>query len=101
MIIPVSASIRINTIAAAGAASIYNRNSGNIWLMLFVVGVLSILMTGIQAGLHGPRRYIGIIPLILTFTIIFALIEDLDNPQRGMFKVGQQPLIDVHKSITR
>jgi len=83
------------------AASIYNRNSGNMWLMLFSVGVLGLLMTGIQAGLNGPRRYIGIIPLILAFTIIFSLIEDLDNPQRGMFKVGQQPLIDVHQNITR
>jgi hypothetical protein len=82
------------------AASIYNRIAGNIWLMLFVVGVLGMLMTGIQAGLNGPRRYIAIIPLILVFTVVFALIEDMDNPQRGLFKVGQQPLIDVQKSIS-
>jgi len=83
------------------SASIYNRIAGNIWLMLFVVGVLGILMGGIQSGLSGPRRYIAIIPLILAFTVIFALIEDLDNPQRGLFKVGQKPLIDVRNSIAK
>ena len=82
------------------AASIYNRVEGNIWLMLFVVGVLGVMMGGIQNGLSGPRRYIAIIPLILAFSVIFALIEDLDNPQRGLFKVGQQPLIDLQKNIT-
>ena len=82
------------------AASIYNRIAGNIWLMLFTVGVLGILMTGIQGGLSGPRRYIAIIPLILAFTVVFALIEDMDNPSRGLFKVGQQPMIDIKKSIS-
>ena len=82
------------------AASIYNRIDWNIWLMLFIIGTLGILMTGIHGGLNGPRRYIAVIPLILAFTVIFALIEDLDNPQRGLFKVGQQPLIDVQKSIS-
>jgi len=83
------------------SASIYNRIAGNIWLMLFVVGVLGVFMTGIQSGLSGPKRYIAIIPLILAFTVIFALIEDLDNPQRGLFKVEQQPLIDLKKSISK
>jgi len=83
------------------AASIYNRIAGNIWLMLFVVGILGIFMTGFHSGLSGPKRYIAIVPLILAFTVIFALIEDLDNPQRGLFKVGQQPLIDVRNSIAK
>ena len=81
------------------AASIYNRIVGNVWFMLFLVGALGIMMTGIQGGLSGPRRYIAIIPLILAFTVVFALIEDMDNPKRGLFKVGQQPMIDVKKSI--
>ena len=81
------------------AAFIYSRISGNIWLMLFTVGMLGMLMTGIQGGLSGPRRYIAIIPLILAFTVVFALIEDMDNPKRGLFKVGQQPMLDVKKSI--
>ena len=80
--------------------SIYNRIAGNIWLMLFAVGVLGILMTGIQNGIYGPRKYIAIIPLILAFTLVFALIEDMDNPARGLFKVGQQPMLDVKKSIS-
>ncbi len=83
------------------ASSIYNRISGNIWLMLFSVGVLGMLMVGIQNGLNGPKRYFGIIPLVLSFTIVFALIEDLDNPQRGLFKVGHQSLIDVKNSIAK
>jgi len=81
------------------AAFIYSRIAGNIWLMLFTVGMLGMLMTGIQGGLSGPRRYIAIIPLILAFTVVFALIEDMDNPRRGLFKVGQQPMLDVKKSI--
>lgn len=83
------------------AASIYNRIGWNIWLMLFVVGVLGILMSGIQNGVNGPKRYIAVIPLILAFTVVFVLIEDMDNPNRGIFKVGQQPLIDVKKSISK
>ena len=83
------------------AASIYNRIAENIWLMLFSVGALGMLMVGIQNGLSGPKRYFGIIPLILAFTIAFALIEDLDSPQRGLFKVGHQPIIDVKNSIAK
>ena len=82
------------------AASIYNRIAGNIWFMLFAVGVLGMLMTGIQNGIYGPRRYIAIIPLMLAFTLVFALIEDMDNHARGLFKVGQQPMLDVKKSIS-
>ena len=83
------------------AASIYNRIAGNIWFMLFIVGALGILMSGIQNGVNGTKRYIAIIPLILAFTIVFALIEDMDNPRRGMFKVGQQPMLDMKKSISK
>jgi hypothetical protein len=83
------------------AASVYNRFAWNIWLMLFAVGALGMLMVGIQNGLSGPKRYFGIIPLVLAFTISFALIEDLDSPQRGMFKVGHQSIIDVKNSIAK
>lgn len=83
------------------AASIHNRISGNIWLILFLVAGLGMLMTGIQNGLSGPKRYFGIIPLVLSFTIVFALIDDLDNPQRGLFIVGHQSLIDVKSSIAK
>ncbi len=83
------------------AATIYNRIAGNIWLILFIVGIFGIFMIGIQDGIKRSKRYIAIIPLILAFTIVFALIEDLDNPQRGLFKVGQQPLVDVRNSIAK
>lgn len=83
------------------AASIYNRISGNTWIMLYTVGILGMLMIGIQNGISARRRYLGIIPMILAFTIIFIMIEDLNNPQRGLFKISQQPLIDVQKSISK
>lgn len=83
------------------AASIYYRVANNIWFMLFSVGALGMLMVGIQNGLNGPKRYFGIIPLILAFTISFALIEDLDSPQKGMFTVNHQPIIDVKNSIAK
>lgn len=83
------------------AASVYNRISENIWLILFSVGALGMLMLGIQNGLKGPKRYFGIIPLVLAFTIAFALIEDLDSPQKGMLTVNHQPIIDVKNSIAK
>lgn len=59
------------------------------------------VFASVQTGLNGPRRYLGIIPMILAFTIVFIMIEDLNSPQKGLFKINQQPLIDVQSSIAK
>lgn len=91
----------IDTHSKRMAASIYYRMTGNTWLMLFFVGMMGMLMVGIQNGLNSPKRYLGVIPLVLTFTVVFMLLEDLNNPQQGLFKIDQQPLIDVKNSIAK
>jgi hypothetical protein len=38
--------------------------------------------------------------LALTFTLVFALIADLDRPLQGLLTVSQQAMIDLQNKMT-
>jgi hypothetical protein len=66
-----------------------------IWGALYLVAFLSLGAMGYHAGLIGVRRFMFIVPPVLTFSLVLLLIADLDRPQEGMFKVSQQALVDL------
>tara|TARA_R110000851_G_scaffold90253_4_gene197027 strand:+ start:48692 stop:48826 length:135 start_codon:yes stop_codon:yes gene_type:complete len=43
---------------------------------------------GAEVGLTGKRRLVAMIPLVLVFAALVALVVDLNRPQSGLITVG-------------
>jgi hypothetical protein len=82
-------------------AALRNRIPISIFVTLYFVAFLSMAMMGYQAGLSGWRSPIAGLVLILTFSIVLALITDLERPRQEIFNVSQQTMIDLNSKINR
>ena len=76
-----------------------NRIPNSIWLMLYLVTIFSMVAMGFQFGLSGRRSWAVTILLVIVFTTVILIIADLDQPQVGLLKISQQPLIDLMNKI--
>ena len=81
------------------ALALRNRIPGAIWSMLYLMSIIGMMSVGYQSGLAGHRSVIGSTLLGLGFTLVITLIIDLDRPQRGFLRVGQEPLLEVQEKI--
>lgn len=81
------------------ADGIRARIPGRIWIGLLAITVLTMGTLGLQIGLSGKRRLVGVIPIALTFAVLVTLIMDLNRPQGGFITVSQQPLIDLQDKL--
>ena len=70
-----------------------------IWLAHYLVMALAMAAMGYQFGLTGQRIWPVTIIMILVFTTVFLLIDDLDRPQEGFLEVSQQPMFDLINKI--
>jgi len=82
-------------------AGLYNRIPISIFITLYFVGFLAMAMMGYQAGLSNNRSPIAGLVLILTFSIVLALITDLERPRQEIFNVSQQTMVDLKNKIDR
>lgn len=80
-------------------AALRNRIPGSIWIALMAISILTMVTLGAQAGLSGRRRLVAVIPLSLAFTVLVALVVDLDRPQKGLINVGQQAMVSLQDSM--
>jgi len=80
-------------------AGLRSRIPDAIWVALFSIAVLSLGAMGYQAGLSQTSRSLAELAVALTFSVVIALIADLDRPREGTLKVSQQALIDVRESM--
>lgn len=71
-----------------------------IWIVLYLLAILTMLMMGYQTGLAGTRRSIAVIALILGFSSVLFLIADLDRPGQGMLSTSQEALLDLRRTMT-
>ncbi len=83
------------------AAALRSRIPTSIFIALLAISALTMITMGVQAGLAESRKLIAVIPLILAFAVLTALVVDLDRPQRGIIKVSQQEMIDIKKSMEK
>jgi hypothetical protein len=72
-----------------------NRIPDSIWLVLYIVTILTMTAVGYQFGLTGERSWAVTILLVLVFAAVLSLIADLDQPQIGLLRVSQQAVIDL------
>jgi hypothetical protein len=71
----------------------------SIWAGLYALAILGMISMGYQAGLAATRRSPAMLGLVLGFAIVMLLIADLDRGFEGYLTVGQQPMIELQKSM--
>jgi len=76
-----------------------NRIPSTIWLALYAMTILAMATVGYQSGVSGPRRSAAMPTLALTFSIVIALIADLDRPLQGLLRVDQQAMVDLQHTM--
>jgi hypothetical protein len=76
-----------------------NRIPNTIWGALYFTAILAMAGVGYYAGLTSTTRTIAILALVVTFSGILWMIAALDRPQEELFKVSQQAMIDLRKSL--
>jgi hypothetical protein len=70
-----------------------------IWFVIYGITMLAAASIGYHAGLTRSRRLPVVPALILAFSVVILLIEDLDRPLGGYLEVDQQALIDLRNKM--
>ncbi len=81
-------------------AALFTRIPASFWLALLAISSFCMVTMGIQIGFAGKRRLVAVIPLLLAFAVLVTLVVDLDRPQSGLIKVGQQAMKDLQRTIS-
>ncbi len=89
----------INAQDARLQAVLFNRISPVIWVTLFIMALMSMIIMGYQAGLTGARSGIATWTLAATFSVVMALVMDLDRPNQSLFSMNQQLMVDLHNRM--
>jgi hypothetical protein len=63
------------------------------------VAILAMAGIGYLDGLTSLRRFPAMVMIVLTFSAIIYLIDDLNRPQEGLFNVNQQAMIDLRNLL--
>jgi hypothetical protein len=77
---------------------IYRIPTAILWV-LFIIGFLSMLMLGYQFGISGKGNFGINVLLAVIFAVVMFLISALNEPETGLVKVNQQPLLNLQKQI--
>ena len=80
-------------------AGLRSRVPSVIWIVLYLLAILTMVIIGYHSGLVHSRRSIAMLALVLGFSSVLYLIADLDRPGQGTFKVSQQSMIDLRNSM--
>ena len=80
-------------------AEFRNRVPFSIYLVLFVVSVITLWLVGYYFGTSRQRARILTTMLALLVASVMWLIMDLDQPIRGAIRASQQSLIDLHQDL--
>jgi Protein of unknown function (DUF4239) len=80
-------------------AGLRSRVPAIIWIVLYVLAILSMGIMGYHTGLSNSKRSLAVIALILGFSSVLFLIADLDRPGQGTLQVSQHAMIDLRNSM--
>ncbi|MEK7952409.1 bestrophin-like domain [Luteolibacter soli] len=70
-----------------------------VWVVLFIVTIITMLGVGFHFGLAGSRSLTANLMLALTFALVISLIFDLDQPGKGWVNVSQQPMDELNERL--
>lgn len=66
---------------------------------VFGMAMLALLLVGVHAGYAEKRNPIALVAFILTVSIVFLLIVDMNRGDSGILRVSQQAMIDLQRQI--
>jgi uncharacterized membrane protein (UPF0136 family) len=72
-----------------------------IWLVLYILIILSMMAVGYQIAIAGSKRTWSTLILALSFSIIIVLIESLDRPESKFIPVSQKALLNLQSSMNK
>jgi hypothetical protein len=70
-----------------------------IWIVLYAITALAAASIGYHSGLTGRHRPLVALAIILAFSAVILLIEDLDRPMYGLLEVSQRALLDLQEKM--
>jgi hypothetical protein len=70
-----------------------------IWIVLYAITALAAASIGYHSGLTGRSRPLVAMAIILAFSAVILLIEDLDRPLYGFLEVSQRALVDLQTKM--
>ena len=68
-------------------------------ILMYVMALMGLAGMGYGSGLKGGRSLLPNIILVIVFAVIIGIIVDMDHPANALFKVSQQPMLDVIRRI--
>jgi ABC-type nitrate/sulfonate/bicarbonate transport system substrate-binding protein len=72
-----------------------------VWITLIVASSVAMFAVGYQFGIGCGRRFLTAnLALAITFALVMLLAFDLDRTGDGLVSVNQQPMLDLHKSMS-
>ncbi len=84
---------------AARLAAVRDRLPASIILLLFVAALVTMALIGTHQGASGERRHGATLGFVLLVSLVAWVILDLNQPERGMITVSQEPMQRVLKSM--
>ena len=70
-------------------------------LLLLACSVVAVGAVGYGCGVAGKRNVVMTTALAFLVAAVLWAIIDLDHPRRGLIRSGQQPMLDLQKSLER
>jgi hypothetical protein len=80
-------------------AAWWNRVPISAWALMVLIGALANVMVGYSARSAKPHKYILIMPLVVSISVM--LIADIDSPRTGIIRVVPQNLLSTAQSMPK
>jgi drug/metabolite transporter superfamily protein YnfA len=71
----------------------------SIILGLYLVALFATFLVGMQSGEGEQRNYVAHVVMVLTISVVFLLIIDLDRSREGFLQISNQPMIELQRQI--
>jgi len=72
-----------------------------IWSTLCIASFLAMVGVGFNFGLHARRSVVANVVIAIMFSVMLAMIADLDRPLTGLLNVSQEPMIELAGRLER
>jgi hypothetical protein len=68
-------------------------------ILMYAMSLLGLAAIGYSSGLKGGRSLVANFILVIVFATIIGIILDIDHPVNSLFKISQDPILDVMRRI--
>jgi hypothetical protein len=80
-------------------AASHTRTPKSVFWIVLLVAVVSVGATGYACGLNGPRYVLSNAVLPVMIGLACAMVMDLDDPQSGLIRIGDGPMLRLQQMM--